>query len=211
MKRFRLTLLAISLLLLWLGVSGLSVQWRNQTPKKISLSQLLKNGADQEWVTVEGGYQQLDTAISTTGTLELDSLLVPLKRTPEQEQIDLLIETRDPELLLQFTEYHFNLDSEAEKARFRVAQADLFSRPRSVTGMIIGGLVADNNRGKLEELATQLGMSVAPGIMFIAEGKEPSSLRGYFFLGAGILGLCKFASMLRRKPVQLIPMETNPS
>ncbi len=200
MNRFRITLLVICLLLLWLGYKDLSVLMRNRSPQSITLEQLLTQGAPQDWLTVEGGYQNLDEAISTTGTLELDALLVPLKRSPDQQQVDLLIETRDPELLALFIEYHFQLDTEQERQEFRDKNADRFTRPRQVTGMLVSGLVADNNRSKLEKLATELGMQISPGINFIAEGKEPASLRGYFFIGAALLGLLKFFSMLRKKP-----------
>ncbi len=197
-NRFRITLLMICLLLFWLGLNDLRVQLRNPTPEILSLEQLLDKGASREWVTIVDGYQNLQEAISTSGTLELDALLVPLKRNPGQKQIDLLIETRDQELLSLFTEYNFHLDNESEKVKFRQEHADRFNRPRAVTGMVIGGMVADSNRSKLEKLAMELGMNVPAGIQFIAEGKEPDQIRAYFFLGVALLGLVKFVSVTRR-------------
>ena len=208
MKRFRFTLLVVCLLLGWLGFNDLSLQFRNRSPETISLRQLLNHQASQEWVRVTGGYQNLDEAISTSGTLELNALLVPLKGSPEQKQIDILIETRDPEQLSLFSKYHFQLESAEQRKIFRKNHADRFFSPRPVTGMITGGLVADNNRDKLEELASQLGLAVSPGVIFIAEGKQPAGFRGYFFLGAAVLGLLKFASMLRSKPGQQIALES---
>lgn len=198
MKRFRFTLLVICLLLFWLGYKDLSLRLENPAPEEIPLELLLRQGPPQQWLTITGGYQNLDEAISTSGTLELDALLVPLKRSPNQEQIDLLIETHDRELLTLFSEYHFNLETEQEKEQFRREHADRFTSSRPVTGMLITGLVADNNRSKLEDLARQLGLKVEPGVLFMAEGKEPPNLRGYFYLGAALLGLGKFISMMRR-------------
>jgi hypothetical protein len=203
MKRFRITLLVFCLLLFWLGFQDLSLQWRNPNPEILTLEQMIKDGASREWVTIEAGYQNIEEAISTTGTLELDALLVPLKRQPDQESVDLLVETRDPELLSLFSEYHFQLESDVDREKFRQAHADRFSSPRRVTGMVIDGMVADANRSKLEELAIKLGFKVSPGILFIAEGKEPNHWRGYIFLGVAILGLLKFFSLLRRDPAPL--------
>ena len=210
MKRFRITLLILCLLLLWLGVNDLERQWRNPSPQSLSLQQLLDRGTSREWVTINGGYQDLLEAISTSGTLELDALLVPLKRDPHQQQIDLLFETRDPELLKLFSTYNFQLDSEQEKQLFRQKFADRIIRPHQVTGMIISGLAADNNREKLKKLATELGLAVQPEMLFVAEGENPNSWRGYLFLGAAVLGLLKFAHLLRRAPVTSAAKEVLP-
>ena len=197
MKRFRLTLLLVCLVLLWLGYNDLSLLWRNRTPAVQTLDQLVNQGPAREWVTIEGGYMIFDEAISTSGTLDLEALLVPLKRRADQQQADIFVETRDPQLLSLFSEYHFQLDSEKEQARFRGTYADRFVRPRKITGMIIDGMTAESNRGKLLELAGTLGIELRPDTVFVAEGKEPNGLRGYLFLGAALLGLVRFIRLMR--------------
>lgn len=198
MKRFRLTLLLICLLLLWLGGRDLSLLWRNPAPESLSVQQLLSSGPSREWVRIVDGFQVLDEAISTSGTLELDALLIPVKRDPTQQRADLFIESRDPQLLSLFSTYHFQLDSEQEKQSYRKAHADEFVRRQPVSGMLISGLTAENNRRNLAELAGSLDMAVRPDVIFVAAGKQPGGLRGYLFVAAALLGLGKLISMMRK-------------
>ena len=79
MKRFRFTLLAICLLLLWLGWNDLSLLLRNPKPQTIGLEELVRTGPPRDWLHVTGGYQDLTEAISTSGSVDLDAFLVPLK------------------------------------------------------------------------------------------------------------------------------------
>ena len=69
MKRFRFTLIAVCLVLLYLGVNDLLLWFKNQTPQTITISQLEASGAPQEWLKIKAGYLDLDRAISTSGTV----------------------------------------------------------------------------------------------------------------------------------------------
>ena len=116
MKRFRYTLLAVCLVLLWLGWTDISFFLANRTPAQLSIQQLERFGPPRDWLQITGGRLDLEQAISTSGTLELDALLVPLKSAPDVEKLALLVETRDPGLLELFRTYHFMLDTPSEQA-----------------------------------------------------------------------------------------------
>ena len=79
MKRFRFTLTAICLVLLWLGWTDVSLFLRNRAPLTITEAELVKNGPPREWLHITGGYQDLLMGISTSGSVELDAFLVPLR------------------------------------------------------------------------------------------------------------------------------------
>src|SRR5210317_2040063 len=119
MRRFRYTLIAVCLVLLFLGVSDLILWFENQTPQPVSIDELEQTGAPREWLQVAAGYQDLDRAISTSGSLELEALLVPLVTHPDQEQIRVMVETRNPHQLKLFQDYHFFTDTLPEKREFR--------------------------------------------------------------------------------------------
>ena len=200
MKRFRFTLLAICLLLLWLGWNDLSLLLRNPEPQEISLEQLSRSGPPRDWLRVTGGYEDLDEAISTSGTLELEAFLVPLKRTPADPSFQVLIETRDPRIIELLQTYYFKLDSPAAREQFRAEHGQAFTGRRDITGMVVSGLVASGNRGKLMTLARQLGMDLPENVIFLSEGKEPGTWRGFVFIALALAGLVKFALMWKQQP-----------
>lgn len=191
MKRFRFTLLAVCLVLLFLGGNDLLRWWRNQQPASISISAVEADGPPQEWLHITGGHQDLDRAISTSGTIELEALLVPLVSDPDQTEIRVLVETRNPRLLELFRQYHFFTDTLPEKRAFRASHAEAFKGQRDVTGMLVSGLIVKGNRQKLFDLAKQTGMEVADDVLFVSEGKEPAFWRGMFFAAVGIFGLIR--------------------
>ena len=118
MRRFRYTLIAVCLVLLFLGVSDLTLWFNNQAPQPVSIETLEQIGAPAEWLEAKAGYQDLDRAISTSGSLEMEALLVPLVAHPDQEQIHIMVETRDPHQLKLFQDYHFFTDTLPEKKEF---------------------------------------------------------------------------------------------
>jgi len=200
MKRFRFTLLAVCMLLLWLGWNDLSLLLHNPEPQVITLDQLTRNGPPREWLRVTGGYEDLAEAISTSGSLELEAFLVPLKSAPADPTFQVLVETRDPRIIDLLQTYYFKLDSPAAQEQFRAEHRQDFNGRRDVTGMVVGGLVASGNRDKLMSLARQLGMEVPENVIFISEGKEPASWRGFIFVALALAGLVKFALMWKQKP-----------
>lgn len=203
MNRFRFTLIAVCLVLLFLGVSDLVLWFNNQAPQSVQIDQLEASGAPREWLQVSGGYQDLDRAISTSGALELEALLVPLISHPDQERIQVMVETRNEHLLRLFKEYHFFTDTVPEKRAFRERHAREFKGERDVTGMLVGGLIASGNQDKLRKLAQQTGLDIADDVIFLSEGKEPGTWRGVFFTLVGLLGLVKI--LLSKKPAAPAP------
>lgn len=203
MKRFRFTLLAICLLLLWLGWNDVSLLLANPEPKTISLQELVKTGPPRDWLHVTGGYQDLTEAISTSGSVDVDAFLVPLKTDPAASSFQVLVETRDPRIIDLLKTYYFKLDSPQAQRQFLDEHARDFHAPREVTGMLITGLVASGNRDKLMTLAKQLGMKVPENVIFISEGEKPVVWRGFVFLGLALAGLVKFALMSRKKEADL--------
>ena len=191
MKRFRFTLIAVCLVLLYMGYGDLSLYLRNQTPAEISIEQLIRQGPPQEWLHVTGGYLNLDEAISTSGSVELDALLVPLTPEPEQERYEVLVETHDTQLLDLFKTYHFKLDTLYDKEAFREENARVFFSQRDITGMLQTSLIADNNLNQLKKLARAGGLDIPEEVFFLSEGKTPPFWRGFFFLAVALAGMAK--------------------
>lgn len=191
MKRFRFTLIAVCLVLLYLGVNDLLLWFKNQTPQAVTISQLEASGAPQEWLKIKAGYLDLDRAISTSGSVEMEALLIPLVTHPDQQRILVMVETRAPDLLQLFQEYHFFTDTIPEKRAFRNEYAEAFKGQRDVTGMLVAGLIARGNQQKLLKLAKQTGLDIADNVIFLSEEKQPGKWRGVFFTVIGLLGLIK--------------------
>ena len=191
MKRFRFTLLAICLVLLFLGWTEISFFLRNRAPLAVTITELEQGAETREWLHITGGSLDLLGAISTSGSIELDALLIPLKSDPAAPGFQVLVETRDPALLDLFGTYHFRHDSETEQRRFLEENRERFTIRRDLTGTKVGGLIASGNRDKLVKLTQELGTPVAENILFVSEGKEPGKWRGFFFFGVGLLGLLK--------------------
>jgi hypothetical protein len=207
MKRFRFTLIAICLVLLYLGGNDLLLWFNNQSPQALSISQLEESGAPQEWLNVKSGYMDLDRAISTSGSVEMEALLVPLVAHPDQERIRVMVETRDPDLLQLFKDYHFFTDTIPEKQAFRQKHAGTFKGQREITGMLVAGLIARGNQQKLLKLGEQTGLDMAENVIFLSEGKEPKKWRGVFFTVIGLLGLVRVLTgkRERRPPAPVRP------
>jgi hypothetical protein len=200
MKRFRVTLLVVCLVLGWLGYSDLSLYLRNPAPHAISIDELSTNGAPREWLSIDGGYQDLLQAINMSGTMEIDAFLVPLKSTPESDQLLVWFETRDPEIIGALKTYYFKLDQEDQRNRFVEENRQLFFGRRDLQGLTASNLIADSNQTKLEKLLTEMGVPVSERIIFISEGKQPASTRGFFFFAMALLGIGKLLFDLLRNP-----------
>jgi len=198
MKRFRFTLVAICLFLVWLGWTDVELFLRNRQPVDISIEELIDRGAPREWLHIHGGYQDVEQAISTSGSIDLDALLVPLKADPDNEKIHILVETRNPEVMKLFSTYHFKTDTALEKEAFREEHKDEIHGRRDITGMLITGLIASSNRDKLVSLAESTDLPLADEVLLISEGKEPASFRGFFFLCTGLFGLIFIGYRLRK-------------
>jgi hypothetical protein len=207
MRRFRYTLIAVCLVLLFLGVSDLNLWFNNQAPQPVSIETLEQIGAPGEWLDVKAGYQDLDRAISTSGSLEMEALLVPLVAHPDQEQIHVMVETRDPRQLKLFQDYHFFTDTLPEKRDFRRKHGAEFKGQRDITGMLVAGLIARGNQQKLIKLAQETDLNVADDVIFLSEGKEPDKWRGIFFSVVGLLGL--FKVLTHKKAVTPASEETD--
>ena len=191
MRRFRYTLIAVCLVLLFLGGSDLQLWYNNQAPRPVSIDSLQRSGPPQEWLQVTAGYQDLDRAISTSGSVEMEALLIPLVAHPDQEQIRVMVETRNPHLLQLFKDYHFFTDTIPEKQAFRAGHDADFKGQREIVGMLVAGLISRGNQQKLVKLAKETDLNIADDVIFLSEGKEPGKWRGVFFTVMGLLGLFK--------------------
>ncbi|MCK4509100.1 MAG: hypothetical protein KAU27_11185 [Desulfuromonadales bacterium] len=191
MRRFRYTLIAVCTVLLFLGVTDLILWFNNQAPHPVTIDTLEQTGAPGEWLQVTAGYQDLDRAISTSGSVDMEALLVPLVTYPDQEQIRIMVETRNPHQLQLFQEYHFFTDTIPEKQKFRREHGAEFKGQRDITGMLVAGLIARGNQQKLMKLAKETDLNIADDVIFLSEGKEPGKWRGMFFTVIGLLGLFK--------------------
>jgi hypothetical protein len=200
MKRFRFTLLALCLVLTYLGWTDVNLFFHNRTAHKVTIEELEKGEIPGQWLNVTDGYLDLEHAVSTSGSIELEALLVPLVSAPGKTPIGVMVETRDPHLLEVFKKYNFQFDSVFEKDKYlRDHEADFHGR-RDFTGMVITGLIASGNRDKLLKLSREVGLNVPENVLFISEGKEPPTYRGFFFLGVGLLGLFRVLTTWRKNP-----------
>ena len=200
MKRFRITILAVCLILAWLGFKDVSLMLRNQEPLSITIAELEANGAPQEWLSISGGVQDLLQGINMTGTMDIDSFLVPLKQDAGSPTMKIWFETRDPEIIAALKTYYFTLNEEKERATFVAKHGHLFMAPKNLTGMTADNLVANSNRNKLTKLLEEMNIPVSDDTIFISEGKEPARWRGIFFSVVAVIGLIKiFSSFARQK------------
>ncbi|MBI5549469.1 MAG: hypothetical protein HY901_36750 [Deltaproteobacteria bacterium] len=197
----RWTLAAVCLVLLVLGGSDVAVWARNQQPHRVALAELERGSAPAAWLHIEGGRFDLAEAISTSGTVELEALLVPLTANRAGGPVRVLVETRDPKALELFGRLHLGLDTPAEREEFLRAKEGELRAVRDVTGMVLTGLTARANRDALLGLAREAGFQVSPQALFIIEGKEPQPVRGFAFLLLGALGVAKLvADRFRKAP-----------
>lgn len=197
MKRFRITIMAICLLVGWLGYSDITVLLRNPEPLEISIFDLETTGAPREWLTVNDGYQDLLQGINMSGTMEVGSFLVPLKSSIDSDDVRVWFETRDPQIIEVLKTYYFILDTEEQRQAFLLENQQLFSAQRQLTGMTAGNLVSDSNQKKLTQLLQQMNIPVAENTIFISEEKQPVVWRGIFFAGIAIIGLIKVGLSFR--------------
>lgn len=200
MKRFRITLLVVCIYLLYLGGVDLALTLQNPEPKPITVDQLITQGAPQDWLTIEGGTLHLLDAVSTSGELKIEALLVPIHRGREKGPVQILLETRDPELIKAFSTYYILLETEAQKATFAAENTDLIYQTSTRTGLMTTGLVAENNRSRMLKLAKQIGLDVDPEVIFLSEGKTPHTWRGLFYLLVGLAGFFKVLSSWQKGP-----------
>ncbi len=191
MKRFRFTLLAVCLVLLYLGWNDASLYLRNRTPQAVTVGALETSPPPREWLRITGGTLDMNEAISTSGTIELNALLIPLKAHPAALGFRVLVETRDPVLLDLFKTYNFMQDSALAKERFYAEHQKEFTIQRDVTGTLITGMIASGNRDKLMTLTKEVGMQVADDVLLFSEGNQPPTFRGFLFFAIGLLGLAK--------------------
>ena len=97
----------------------------NPEPAVVSIADMETGGAPREWLTVEGGVWDLREAISTSGSIEIEAFLVPLRSSADpQAPIKVMVETRDPEVVKLLSTYTFNFDSDRERQAFIAANQE---------------------------------------------------------------------------------------
>lgn len=202
MKRFRFTLLTVCLVLLWLGYHDLSLYFNNPKPLPISISELEESGAPREWLRIENGVLDLEQAINPSGRVETfreGPFFVPLKGNDSKSQIDVVVETRRPEVIDTLKTYVLGFNTEQERQEFLKENPEAFHPRATITGMTASWLSSTANRDKLLQLAKEQNLPVSENVVFISEGKQPGKFRGFFFTAIAILGIIKFISMTRKK------------
>ncbi|MBB5022144.1 hypothetical protein [Desulfurispira natronophila] len=198
MQRFKFTILAICLLLLYLAWGDLEIMLRNPEPKTVSIEELYMDGYPREWLEIQGGYLNLEKAISTSGTIDLDALVVPLMMQPRDDStIYFLVETRNEELLHHFAQYHFRSHTQEQKDRYLEENRDAFHPQYDIEGLVGTGRVAISNRQKILNIAREGTLDVDEDVVYISEGNTPPRIRGLFFLVVGLLGLVRVTIMWR--------------
>lgn len=173
-----------------LAFLDLQLWWRNPAPQQLTIEEAQNWNGEREWLNINNAWWDVGSAISTSGTLDLEGLLIPLRRADEtaNSPITILLETRDPELLALFAQYHFSLDNEQSKAEFLKSNADKFRFVRPAAGMVLDGFLARNSKSNLKQLAKTSGLAIADKVIFVTEHKEPAKWRGIFFAVVALLG-----------------------
>jgi hypothetical protein len=201
MNRFRVTLIAVCLVLSWLAYKDISLYLRNPQPLAISIAELeTLEKAPREWLAVSGGYPDFLQGINMTGSMDFEAFLVPLTSSPENNNYRVWFETRDPDILEALTTYYFLLDSEAQRHNFLKDNDHIFSSQRNLTGMTAAELVANSNQKKLVSLLEEMGIETSGTPIFISEEKEPTFWRGIFFALIAFAGLLKLTWDVRTGP-----------
>jgi len=198
MNRFRFTLLAFCLVLGYLGWTDLSLTLGNPEPLPLDVRTEEVAAAPRQWLILEGGRFDVLEAISTSGSIELDALLIPL-RAAGDPSVEALVETRRPELLEFFRTYHFNLDSPLEKEAFVRQHQPLLEQSVRVEGMLMSGAIESSNRDKLIKLAREADIALPQDIPLFSEGKTPPKYRGFFFAAMALLGFLRFLGIMRKQ------------
>lgn len=199
MKRFRITLLVVCLVLGWLGFTDLSLYFRNPEPQQVNIKDLTRQGVPREWLKIEGGYRDLLQAINMSGTVEITSFLVPLKPSETSQDLQIWYETRDPQVLNALKTYYFDLETDADRAKFVTENRQLFSGRYDLSGMTVSSLIANRNQVNLEKLLKSMNIPVSDQVIFISEGKKPAYVRGFFFATMAVLGLGRLLFDLFKK------------
>ena len=200
MNRFRATLIAICLVLIWLAYNDISLLLRNPEPLVITINELESlEKAPREWMTVTGGYPDFLQAINMTGSMDFEAFLVPLSSSPDSANYKIWFETRDPQILEALTTYYFLLDTEVQRQAFLEDNSHLLFGQRHLTGMTAAELVANSNQKKLVSLLEELGIATTATPIFISEEKEPAIWRGVMFALIALVGLMKLTWDLRAK------------
>jgi hypothetical protein len=194
MKRFRVTLLVFCLVLLYLGGSDLNTLRHNYKIQPVSIADLEGGEPPQQWLAIEGGYVDLLQAISTTGSVEVSSFLVPLKSASDTRDYRVLVETRAPAIVDALKTYHFKLESVEEQQQYVKEHQELFSGRRDVSGMVLSDLINVNNQNRLAKLKSDYGVDVPENVILFTEDKEPARIRGFLFVGVALLGLFRVIS-----------------
>ncbi len=202
MRRFRFTIIAVCLILSWLAYVDITLYVRNMTPQEITITKLETDGPQQEWLKITDGYMDLTQAINMSGTMDIDSFLIPLKQSANTDNIKIWIETREPEIISALKTYYFQLDNDQQRSAYVNKHNNLFFGQRNITGMLTIGLVANNNREKLVQLLTDMDIAVPDQVLFISEGKEPIKWRGFIFAIIAIAGIMKLARDINATPAR---------
>jgi hypothetical protein len=199
MKRFRMTLLALSLILIFLGYNDMKLYLNNKTVQEINIVDLIAGKPHQELMLIKGGYYDLKNAISTSGSIEIESLLVPLTLSPGKQPYNVFVETRNPEVLKLVNKYNFDMDTEYMRNKFYEENKEKFYPQVDVQVMMFSSIVKNQNQVKLIKLVKQVGLKVDENnLIFVAEGKTPPFYRGIFFLIVGVLGMLKAFSLFKK-------------
>lgn len=199
MRRFRFTILAVCLVLLWLGGTDLALWQRNPAPATVQLTTLEERGAPREWLRITDACFDLERAISMSGDIPPKALLVPLTSTPEGQNDQVWVESREPEYLELMISYHVLPDSEWEKKQFLLKNRERFHPCREIEGMLASTTTATANRNKLLKVLERADIDPPIDVLFISEGKEPSTWRGSFFAAVGLLGMIRIFTRWRNR------------
>lgn len=175
------------MLLLFIGINSIYVAFRNQTPTNITVGELSHSGPSAKWLRVTDGILDPTRALIANSAQpgEIKEAYLPLVRSIEDVEIDVIVLTKDSSLLELINEHQriiITQNKEAGNAYFESRLRE-FEVSRDVLGMASSyNEMGSRTRRKLKNAYKDL----AELPVLIEEGKSPSK-SGPLVLALGII------------------------
>lgn len=202
-----LGMIGLGCVISWFGFRELQEAREYPAPKPITYAQLLQLRPDRGWYTVSGGVLELDRGFweEEAGQAGIRRAFVPLSPAGlfGRQQIDVLIETKDPSVLSVMERRKSSPSPPAGVPGMFFGGGGRSARP--VTGRIPSFNRAEVILTRLRSAGISEASRIAPKYVYLAEGEQPSATAGWTFIGIGAALAALFVFVLfnakRKTPV----------
>jgi len=162
-----------------------------RTQHEVSINSLAAAKPEAKWLKVTDGVLDATraSAIGFRGTnkaLEVYIPLVPAGFDREKDMIQMLVLSKDPEMLRLHNELSaLKTDDPAAAIGFLAKNHDLLRQERTVEGVVQHGL---DRGGSKERQILKSYTLIADDVLILEEGEEPSVKGGLLLIACGIAG-----------------------